>query len=88
MSNVVRIKRKPHTLKKTYNRAHPFVVQRNDNDDGSITYEIMDERPESYRIVCFVPEDEDEEGDGRGQAKRDADLVAQALNFMNGYRPC
>jgi hypothetical protein len=76
-------------LTKTYNPAQPFVVQRNDNDDGSITYEIIDERPDSYRIVCFIPEDNfDCEGDGPGQAKRDAELVARALNFMHGYKPC
>jgi hypothetical protein len=38
----------------------------------------MDERPESYRIVCFIEDDE-----GRAAySKHDAEQIARALNFM------
>ena len=44
------------------------MVERHDQEDGSITYEIWDERPESYRRLCSLnewndggAEDDDEE---------------------------
>ena len=43
-------------LRKTYSRSHPYVVERNDWDDGSISYEIYDNSPETYRRVCAVYE--------------------------------
>lgn len=90
--NVVRIKRKVRPLKKTYDPAMPFVVERHDQEDGSIHYEIWDHRQDSYRRLCTVAEDyNDDSEDGspdRGQSKTDADLIARALNFMNGYKPC
>lgn len=90
--NVVRMKRKPRPLKKTYSPARPFVVERHDQEDGSIQYEIWDERPDTYRRLCVVAEDyndDSEDGDpDRGQSMKDADLIARALNFMNGYKPC
>jgi hypothetical protein len=92
MSNVVRIKRKPRPLRKTYSPAAPFVVNRQDQEDGSIQYEIWDERPDSYRRLCTVSEDycdDSEDGDpDRGQSMKDADLIMRALNFMHGYKPC
>lgn len=77
MNNVVKLKRKIRPLQKTYQPNAPYVVERSD-DDYSIRYEVMDERPDSYRIVCFVDDDE-----GRsGYAKHDAEQIALALNFM------
>lgn len=79
-------------LKKTYDPANPFVVERHDQDDGSIVYEIWDHRPDSYRRVCicsedFVDEDleMDEPGD-RGQTKKDADMIATSLNMIFSQR--
>lgn len=77
MSEVVQLKRKIRPLRKTYQPSAPYVVERND-DEYSIRFDVMDERPESYRIVCFVEDDE-----GRnGYAKHDAEQIARALNFM------
>jgi len=50
MTNVVRLKRKPRPLRKTYSPLAPYVVMREDQDDGSITYDVFDERPDSYRF--------------------------------------
>ena len=81
MSNVVRIKRKPRPLKKTYSPAEPYTVTRDDEDDGAIRYVIFDERPESYRYVCSVGDD-----DGRNAyAKHDAEQIARGLNLMVQY---
>lgn len=88
--NVVRLPRKPRPLRKTYDPARPFVVERHDEDDGAINYEIWDHRPDTYRRLCTVTEDpvEDEEPcEDRGRAMRDADLIVRALNFLHGYRP-
>lgn len=76
MSNVVRIKRKPRPLQKTYSPTEPYVVRRIDFDDGSITYEIYDERPDSYRFVCGVSEHDNP------IAKHDADQIARGLNLL------
>lgn len=76
--NVVKLRRKPRPLRKSYSPQEPYVVERQDQDDGSITYEVMDERPGSYRIVCFVSDDMG----GNAYAKHDADQIARALNMM------
>lgn len=78
-------------LQKTYSKTHPYVVERYDEEDGSISYEIWDYRPDTYRRVCVVAEPdavdcEDDKPD-RGQAKNDADMIARALNLMNGGLP-
>jgi hypothetical protein len=78
MSNVVRLKRKVRPLQKTYSPTAPYVVHREDQDDGSITYEIYDERPDSYRFICGVS---DEFGQN-GYAKFDAEQMARGLNFL------
>ena len=92
MTSVVRIKRKVRPLQKTYDPAAPFVVERHDQEDGAIHYEIWDERQDSYRRLCTVMEDyNDDSEDGspeRGQSLKDANLIARALNFMHGYKPC
>ena len=71
-------------LKKTYSTTHPYVVERQDWEDGSISYEIWDHRPETYRRLCSVYEDP---GMKRGQTKQDAELIIRALNFMNSGLP-
>lgn len=70
---------------------NPFVVERHDQEDGSIVYEVWDYRAESYRRLCVCAEDycdEDVDPDtDRGQAKTDADMIATALNLRFGNRP-
>lgn len=82
MNNIVKIPRKPRPLKKTYQPNAPYVVERNDDEESdSIRYEVMDERPESYRRVCFVDDD-----DGRcGYAKHDAEQIVRGLNLLVQY---
>jgi len=87
--NVVHLRRKVRPLRKTYDPNAPYVVERHDEDDGSIEYEIWDHRPESYRRLCTVsedPVDDDEDCDDRGRAMRDADLICRALNVMSGIK--
>lgn len=90
--NVVTMKRKVRRLRKTYSPAAPFVVERQDQEDGSIQYEIWDHRPDSYRRLCTVAEDyndDSEDGDpDRGQSMKDANLIARALNFLNAHKSC
>ena len=81
LSNVVRIKRKPRPLKKTYQPNAPYVVRREDNDDGTITYEIYDDRPDSYRFICGVA---DYPGEGP-YAKHDAEQIVRGLNLLVQY---
>lgn len=77
-------------LTKTYDPQNPFVVERHDQEDGSIQYEIWDVRPETYRRLCTVAEDyNDDSEDGspdRGQTKKDADMIVTALNMVFGSR--
>lgn len=47
----------PRPLSKTYDKTNPFVVERHDEEDGSISYEIWDTRPDSYRRLCVCQED-------------------------------
>ena len=81
MSNVVKIKRKPRPLKATYQPDAPYVVEREDEEDGSIRYLVFDHRPESYRFVCSTNDD----GGAWPHAKRDADLIARGLNLLVQY---
>jgi hypothetical protein len=78
-------------LRKTYSPSHPYVVERHDQEDGAIHYEIWDHRPDTYRRLCTVTEDPvedcEEPNTDRGRAKRDAELIARALNLMNGGLP-
>jgi hypothetical protein len=76
-------------LKKTYSPTHPYVVERHDQSDGSITYEIWDTRPDTFRRLCSINEwndggTEDREGRELSTAKSDAELIVKALNLMNG----
>lgn len=81
MSNVIQLRRKPRPLKKTYQPNAPYEVEREDQDDGSITYYVSDMRPESYRTVCFSNDDL-----GRnGFAKFDAEQIVRGLNLLVQY---
>lgn len=77
MNNIVKMPRKVRPLRKTYQPLAPYVVERCD-DDYSIRYEVIDERPKSYRIVCFVDDDEGHSG----YAKFDAEQIARGLNLL------
>lgn len=80
-------------LRKTYSKTHPYVVERHDQEDGSITYEIWDHRPDSYRRLCSLNEFyesesySDEDCRPRHTAKSDAEMIMRALNLMNGGLP-
>lgn len=78
-------------LRKTYSKSHPYVVEHHDQEDGAIHYEIWDERPDTYRRLCTICEDyNDDSEDGspdRGRAKRDAEMIVRALNLMIGGLP-
>ena len=79
-------------LHKTYFLTHPYVVERHDQEDGSISYEIWDARPDTYRRLCSINEwndggAEDNEGRELSTAKSDAELIVRALNLMNGGLP-
>lgn len=77
MSNVIRMPQKVRPLKGTYNPAAPYVVEREDDDEGGIIYEVADTRPDSYRLVCIVPD--------CGHSKHDAELIARGLNLLVQY---
>lgn len=81
MAKIVKLHRKPRPLQKTYQPDAPYVVTRSDQDDGSITYEVYDERPESYRFVCTVSDD----GGQNGYAKSDAEQIARGMNMLVQY---
>ena len=80
-------------LRATYSPTHPYVVERHDQEDGSITYEIWDYRPDRYRRLCSLNEENDSHQfsdlDKRPEdcAKSDAELIVRALNLMNGGLP-
>ena len=79
--NIVKLKRKPRPLRKTYNPTAPYAVERRDDDDGEIHYEVWDMRPESYRRVAAV-------SDACGlnpYAKFDAEQIARGLNLLVQY---
>jgi hypothetical protein len=78
MTNIVQIKRKPRPLQSAYQPNAPYWMERLDNEDGSITYEVMDARPGSYRIVAWTNDDMG----GNPYAKHDAEQIVRALNFM------
>jgi hypothetical protein len=78
-------------LRKTYDPANPFVAERHDQEDGSIVYEIWDHRPDTYRRLCvcaedYCDDDDDLDPSNRGQAKKDADMIATALNMVYSQR--
>jgi hypothetical protein len=81
MTNVIKIKRKPRPLTKAYQPNAPYVVRREDQDYGSITFEIYDERPDSYRLVGSTSDD----CGGNPYAKHDAEQIARGLNLLVQY---
>jgi len=92
-SNVVRFKRKPRPLRKRYDPAMPFSVEREDLDDGSITYSVVDLRPDSCRTLCEMNDqchdqcrDEDMPDDISTTAKSDAEMIVRALNLLHSYK--
>ena len=80
-AKVVHLRRKPRPLRKTYSPSAPYAVVREDQEDGSITYEIYDERPDSYRFICGVSDDCGE----NGYAMHDAEQIARGLNLLVQY---
>lgn len=71
----------PHPLKQTYQPTAPYVVRRQDQDDGTIIYELYDERPDSYRFICGI-------SDYPGEcpyAKHDAEQIARGFNMLVQY---
>lgn len=81
MGNIVKLPRKVRPLRKTYQPSAPYEVERIDHDDGEIVFEVTDMRPDTYRRVCFIPDD-----DGRnGYAKFDAEQIARGLNLLVQY---
>lgn len=79
MAEIVKLPRKVRPLQKTYQPNAPYVVQRHDDDDGSITYEVWDERPDSYRRLCSINEWNDST---RATAKTDAEMIVRGLNML------
>lgn len=81
MSNVIKLKRRPRPLRKTYSPTAPYEVEREDEDDGSITYHVVDMRPESYQTICS-------KNDDRGKdpwAKYYAEQIVRGLNLLVQY---
>lgn len=81
MGDIVKIKRTPRPLKATFDGSLPYVVQRYDEDDGSIRYEVFDLRPETYRLVCST----NDECGTCPYAKLDAERIARGLNLLVQY---
>ena len=81
MAEIVKLKRRVRPLKKTYQPDAPYVANRHDQDDGSINYEIFDERPNSYRFICDVSD----ECGTNPWAKFDAEQIARGLNLLVQY---
>ena len=81
MGDLVRIKRKVRPLTRTYQPDAPYVVEREDQDDGSIRYMVFDHRPDSYRFVCSTNDD----GGTDPSAKHDAEQIARGLNLLVQY---
>ncbi len=67
----------------------PFVVERHDWEDGSISYEVWDQRPASWRRLCSINDRDDsntffDEGKRpKHCAKSDAEMIVQALNVLH-----
>ena len=81
MTYVIKLKRKVRPLRKTYQPNSPYEVERENEEDGQITFEVMDARPDSYRRVCWTNDDM-----GRNPyAKFDAEQIARGLNLLVQY---
>lgn len=82
MTNVIKFKRPIRPLRARYDPALPYVVERVDHDSGAISYEVLDMRPDSYRILAICNEMDYEKP---MDAKADAELIRDALNYYNRY---
>jgi len=81
MSNIIRLPRRVRPLRKTYHPMSPYEVEREDMDDGSITYWVTDMRPDTFRTVAHTNDDL-----GRnGYAKFDAEQIVRGLNLLVQY---
>ena len=80
-AEIIGIKRKPRPLRKTFQPKAPYVVEREDTADG-ITYEVVDQRPDSYRVVCAITDWEEQVNPW---AKWNAEQIAQGLNMLVAY---
>lgn len=81
MSNVIKLRRKPRPLRKIYQPNAPYEVEREDQDDGSITYYVTDVRPDTFRDIAYCNDDM-----GRNPyAKHDAEQIARGLNMLVQY---
>lgn len=58
--------------------AGPIVVERHDNQDGSIAYEIWDHGKDTCHQICCVTEHTSD------NAKAEADFIALSLNNTLG----
>lgn len=81
MNNVIKIPRRPLPLRKTYQPLSPYEVEREDQDDGSISFWVADMRPETYRTVAHTNDD----CGGNPYAKFDAEQIARGLNMLVQY---
>ena len=81
MNNVVRLPRKVRPLRATYQPDAPYAVTREDQDDGSISFFVFDERPDSYRFVCGTSDD----CGTNPYAKFYAEQIARGLNLLVQY---
>lgn len=57
----------------------PIVVERCDDDDGGIYYELWDHGKETYHFICGVYPDP-----GKDNAKAEAEFMALAINNAIG----
>lgn len=82
MGQVVKFKRhRPRPLRKTYQPNAPYEVEREDQDDGTISFYVQDVRPDTFRDVCVTNDDQ-----GRYPwAKWDAEQIARGLNLLVQY---
>jgi hypothetical protein len=68
------------------------VIERHDEENGSISYEVWDHRPDTYRRLCSLNEwddggDLDDDLDiEKSTAKADAEMICCALNLLNGLQ--
>jgi hypothetical protein len=81
VSNIIQLRRRPRPLRKTYSATAPYEVERQDEDDGAITYLVADMRPESYRTVSYTTD----MAGVNPYAKHDAEQIARGLNMLVQY---
>jgi hypothetical protein len=81
MAKIIKIKRKPRPLRATYQPKAPYQVEREDWDDGTIAFHVTDMRPDTYRTVVTL-----NDNDGMNPfAKHDAEQIARGLNLLVQY---